>query len=87
MRRPPEFELYDLVNDPEEFRNLAGDPKRRGDLKRLSGVLENWRRETDDPFLKTENIVRLKAEVEATFFDGQYNRPEGYEYPEYLRLR
>ena len=87
MRRPPEYELYDLSRDPEEFQNLTEDPRRQGDLKRLSDVLEGWRRETNDPFLNTENIARLKAEVEATFFDGQYNRPDGYEYPDYLRLR
>jgi len=87
MRRPPEFELYDLSRDPQEFRNLAADPGHRGDLTRLSETLESWRRETNDPLLNTENISRLKAEVEATFFDGQYNRPDGYEYPKYLRLR
>jgi N-sulfoglucosamine sulfohydrolase len=48
---PPEFELYDLVEDPIEFRNLAGDPEHRETLDRLQRALLDWRKQTNDPFL------------------------------------
>ena len=84
MRRPPEFELYDLERDPYEFENLAPDPDHGAVLTELKKALLAWRRETADPFLDAENVMRLKAEVDATFKDGQYARPEGWRYPEYL---
>jgi N-sulfoglucosamine sulfohydrolase len=48
---PPEFELYDLQNDPNEFQNLAGQSDVAETQQRLIGSLQAWRRETDDPLL------------------------------------
>ena len=84
MRRPPEFELYDLERDPYEFNNLAPDPEHESVLAELRSALLAWRRDTGDPFLDAKNVMRLKAEVDATFKDGQYERPDGWHYPEYL---
>lgn len=57
---PPEFELYDLQSDPWEFRNLAENPERAGELARLREALRAWREETDDPLL-TEEGWRMVA--------------------------
>ncbi len=85
MRRPPEYELYDLETDPYEFRNLADEPGKQSELARLSSALARWRSETRDPFLEAGTLERLKAEVEATFVDGQYTRPDGWDYVNYLQ--
>jgi len=45
--RPAE-ELYDLLNDPHEVRNLAGDPKYQTDLERLRATLDKWIKATGD---------------------------------------
>jgi N-sulfoglucosamine sulfohydrolase len=45
-------QLYDLVLDPAEGRNLAGDPDHDQVLAELSGRLTDWMRETDDPLLQ-----------------------------------
>lgn len=84
MEKPSEFELYDLVADPHEFRNLAGIPKYREVVEDLRSRLLAWRQATDDAFLEPANIVRLRSEIEATFQDGQYRRPDGWSYGEYL---
>jgi len=84
MRKPPEFELYDLERDPYEFENLASAADHRSVLSELKDALLEWRRETGDPFLDAENVMRLKAEIDATFKDGRYERPDGWRYPEYL---
>ena len=40
----PEFELYDLANDPKEYENLAGDPEHRPTMDGLAAVLKNgWK--------------------------------------------
>ncbi len=45
--RPPE-ELYDLLTDPFEFKNLAGFPEHEETLGRLRRVLEAWIEQTND---------------------------------------
>ena len=47
----PRVELYDLVMDPGEMRNLAEDPVHAGVLADLDARLEAWMRETADPLL------------------------------------
>jgi len=49
--RHPREELYDLERDPEELRNLAGDPSQAATLERLRGRLEQWMRATGDPWV------------------------------------
>jgi arylsulfatase A-like enzyme len=45
--RPAE-ELYDVVADPHEFKNLAADPRFARTLAELREKLNQWGRETDD---------------------------------------
>jgi len=45
--RPPE-ELYDCDADPHQINNLADDPDYKGVLERMRGVLDKWRRRTED---------------------------------------
>jgi N-sulfoglucosamine sulfohydrolase len=47
----PEEQLYDLVLDPQEGRNAAGDPAKAEVLEEMRERLEAWMRETDDPLL------------------------------------
>src|SRR5829696_1378611 len=44
-------QLYDLILDPNEVRNLAPDPARAEVLADLRTRLESWMEETDDPLL------------------------------------
>jgi hypothetical protein len=44
----PEFELFDLQQDPHEVNNLADDPKYAKVKRELLAELENWR----------ENVIR-----------------------------
>jgi N-sulfoglucosamine sulfohydrolase len=48
---PPQYELYDLQNDPIEYHNLAGDPAYADVLQRMQHALLEYRENTDDPFL------------------------------------
>jgi arylsulfatase A-like enzyme len=42
------LELYDVVADPWELRNLAGDPRYVRELRELTAVLQKWMEQTDD---------------------------------------
>ena len=70
MKRPPEFELYDLKSDPHEFRNLTAVPGRQAVLAKLKKQLATWRAESNDPLLDERNLYRLKAEIDACVEDG-----------------
>ena len=73
MRSPPEFELYDLQNDPYEFRNLAENFTHSGKLRELKERLLTWRKETKDPFLNHESVLRLQSEIATIYKDGEYS--------------
>ncbi|MFM7183134.1 MAG: sulfatase [Verrucomicrobiales bacterium] len=60
---PPEWELYDLQSDPGEFQNLADDPAHAGTLKRMQGLLLEWRKETQDSFLDPALLEKRHREV------------------------
>lgn len=45
--KPPE-ELYDVEADPDEVRNLAGDPAHRAKLEELRKALDGWIADTGD---------------------------------------
>ncbi len=63
---PPEYELYDLEEDPVEFHNLAGDPEMEEIESRLKQALMDWRHATRDPFLDPDYAARY-----ARFADDQ----------------
>jgi N-sulfoglucosamine sulfohydrolase len=48
----PSEQLYDLVFDPNEACNLAGDPSLSGVLEELRERLDTWMQETHDPLLE-----------------------------------
>ena len=54
--RPPRYELYDLDSDPHEWNNLADDPGHTVVRRRLMAALEDWQRQTRDPFLDPANV-------------------------------
>lgn len=85
MRKPPEFELYDLEKDPHEFTNLANSPKHAPTLKHLQATLKKWRIDTQDPLLKKENLIRLKDEIDASFTDGKPSKAKLHlSYPDFF---
>ena len=88
MRRPREFEFYDLSNDPHEFRDLSENLAYRKDLERLKQRLSSWREETADPFLDLGKLRRLQEEVQACFDEGTPVKKRLHlNYPEYFQLR
>jgi arylsulfatase A-like enzyme len=47
----PEEQLYDLLLDPQEGRDVAPDPRHGDVLAEMRGRLDAWMRETEDPLL------------------------------------
>tara|TARA_R110002049_G_scaffold4601_5_gene32295 strand:+ start:419151 stop:420620 length:1470 start_codon:yes stop_codon:yes gene_type:complete len=85
MECPPEYELYDLQTDPYEFRNLADDATHSATFARLKTQLAQWRNRTNDPLLETDNLKRLKAEIDTCMTDGQAVKANlNLTYPEYF---
>lgn len=54
------IELYDLQEDPCEFKNLAGQPELKAVQERLLKELQTWRTETQDPLV---DLAALRAMV------------------------
>jgi N-sulfoglucosamine sulfohydrolase len=51
LHRPP-FELYDLVADPDERRNLAADPAHADTLADMRDRLKTLQQQTGDPWIR-----------------------------------
>lgn len=58
---PPEWELYDLQDDPNETKNLAADPAHAETLVRMQKALLDWRRQTADPLLDSAVVEAMAA--------------------------
>jgi len=86
FRQPPEFELYDLQDDPWEFHNLADDPRFTDQLTRLKERLAKWQKETNDPLRHKRILEKFTAENDATMTSGKYVRKKlgQWRYPEYF---
>ncbi len=50
LPNPPEWELYDLQEDPVEFFNIANAQSSKRILTRLKESLADWQEQTNDPF-------------------------------------
>jgi len=72
-QRPPE-ELYDLSNDPDQVKNLAGDPKYAEELKSHRVILNDWIQATGDQGQFPAAPEELRAVFEAA--NGQVSNPE-----------
>ncbi len=59
-RKRPEYELYDLQNDPFEMRNLAGDPGLSGIERRLRARLVAWMEQQGDQGKATEAAAKQR---------------------------
>ncbi|MFV0604333.1 MAG: sulfatase [Niabella sp.] len=64
-KHPPEYELYDLENDPYEFYNLSDDIRYTKTLNKLKEILNKWQKETIDPLLDKKILGRFTAEVDS----------------------
>jgi N-sulfoglucosamine sulfohydrolase len=86
FRQPPEFELYDLQNDPWEFHNLAEDTRYAEQFIRLKKRLAEWQEETKDPLRHKHILDKFTAENDATMTGGKYKRkkPNQWKYPKYF---
>lgn len=49
--RRPEFELFDMLNDPDEIHNLSADPEHRIILESMKEKIRRFQRRTRDPWM------------------------------------
>ena len=59
---PPEYELYDLQEDPHEWKNLADDEKYREIKTKLIDAMKSFQREINDPFVNEKNLKSFYEE-------------------------
>ena len=75
--KPPRYELYDLLEDPYEWNNLANDPAHAEIKTRLIKDLTQLQNQTRDPFLDQEYIDEFVKEQLANR-DMKYRKQKGF---------
>lgn len=76
IRRPPE-EFYDLIDDPQEVRNLALEAEYNDLVFEMRARMEAWQVATDDPWLYRDG-VSLRAV--AHHVDAGLDLPERFDF-------
>ena len=86
MKHAPEFELYDLENDPYEFKNLSGDRDHQVILERLKKQLFAWQDKTNDPLRHPDVLQQYIDEIITAIGDGNPKKSADWKwrYPEYF---
>jgi N-sulfoglucosamine sulfohydrolase len=82
---PPEVQLYDLQDDPHEWRDLADDPAHAETKVRLLRALEEWQATTGDPIRYPEKLRMLMEETDAVAATERRSPEGGWRYLEYFR--
>ena len=59
---PPEYELFDLQEDPHEWKNLAEDAEHGPIRGRLLKAMQSFQRKIKDPYTSRENIATFIVE-------------------------
>ena len=59
----PQYELYDLREDPLEWNNLSEVPTYQEIKVKLIQELRSWQHRTNDPLLKPEKLKQLTQEI------------------------
>lgn len=77
MKRPPEYELYDLKTDPFEFHNLADDPAHLRQLNELVQQLKDWQKKTGDVLGDSDNARKLFDMIQGAKLDRRTKLPYG----------
>lgn len=83
----PLYELYDLIDDPYEFDNLAYNAEFKDVFERLKKELFLWQEETNDPFADPIRYIKYQNEVDSVMKNNPgYRRDPEFEwkYPEYF---
>lgn len=72
---PPEYELFDLQEDPHEWVNLANSEAHQSTKHRLVTAMRDFQLEINDPFVRPENIETFIAE-QKEYATKRYKRPD-----------
>lgn len=76
---PPEYELFDLQEDPDEWENLADSEEHRPVRERLLEAMQDFQHEIKDPFADKANIATFIAE-QKEYLNKPYKKP-GFRWP------
>lgn len=89
-RKPPRYQLYDLLEDPNETRNLSGAPQWSAVEDELRQALTAWQKDTDDFVLDEARRLPFEEECRA-YVDqsrgGTRPRDFAWQYPRAWRPR
>ena len=78
---PPEWELYDLQEDPYEFADLAEQAEHAEELARLKKALANWQKVHGDPMMEPENVdFFVKEQADAIQINYRGNKNHRWQY-------
>jgi len=77
---PEEYELYDLKEDPYEWKNLASSKEHQAKKNELLAAMKAFQKEIKDPFLDRKNLDTFQKEQMA-HRKINYRKQKGFRWP------
>jgi len=68
-------QLFDLQDDPDEMRDLAGDPRQTKEIERLTRLLKSWQKQLGD----TQPLTVAAPRPREVSFDGFRRTPDQWQ--------
>ena len=81
---PPEYQLYDLKDDPHEWNDLSGDASHAKTKQKLIDALKRWQQDTKDPLANPKKLTMLMRETDSVNKANRRSPKTGWQYLQYL---
>ena len=78
--QPPEVELYDLTEDPDQRVDLADDPEHQSTRERLFDALTQWRDSRHDPLANSAMLLEF-TEINDSLVGQAYRKDPQFVWP------
>lgn len=70
----PEYALFNLEDDPHEFKNIAEEKEYADELGRMKNIFGEWQKSSEDPLLDSDYVEKITKDIEKYVADFRQSK-------------